>query len=224
MTSLLLSVRNAEETLLALQTQVGIIDFKDPALGALGALPAAQVQALLRLVAARKLTSATIGDVPMTPDLIVPSALAMAETGVDMVKVGIFTDGKPLACIQALSGLAEKSVNLVAVLMADQQPDLNLVAAIAQAGFKGVMLDTAVKDRSGLLQHLQTEEIQRFVALARQHHLMVGLAGELRHQQVLRLLPLAPDYIGIRGAASRDQDRISCLDVGHIEGLLALLQ
>jgi hypothetical protein len=92
---------------------------------------------------------------------------------------------------------------LVAVLMADQRPDADLLPALAGAGFLGAMLDTADKAAGGLRRHLDAAFLAGFVARARGLGLLTGLAGSLGLADVPALAALAPDYLGFRGALCR---------------------
>ena len=90
MTLLLASVTGPEEAELALDRGADIIDLKNPAAGALGALATETVRACLSVVGGRRPVSAVAGDLPMQPDVIVAAVEALARTGVDYVKVGLF--------------------------------------------------------------------------------------------------------------------------------------
>jgi len=196
MTGLLASVRTLDEAALALEAGADLIDLKEPAAGALGALPAGLVREAVALIAGRRATSATTGDLPMTAGPLRDAAAAMAATGIDYVKVGLFPGGEPAACLAALGELAEGGVRLVAVLFADPA----LVETLARRGFAGAMLDTAGKAEGSLRQCLGEAEIGRFVARTRGAGLLVGLAGSLGPGDIAPLLRLKPDYLGFRGA------------------------
>ena len=93
MTGMLASVNCVAEALLVLEAGVDIIDLKQPALGALGALDIIVVQEIVTEVNQRCPVSATIGDLPMQPQVVFNAVKAMAETGVDYVKIGFFPGG-----------------------------------------------------------------------------------------------------------------------------------
>ena len=201
---MLASVTGPAEAEVALACGADIIDLKDPARGALGAVDAATVRATVGQIAGRRPVSAVTGDLPMEPAVVADAVVAVAATGVDFVKVGVFPGGDPLAAIQGLALLA-RSVRLVAVLFADLAPDLGLLPAFAEAGFAGAMLDTARKgtrDEGGgrLLDHMPVPALRRFVASCRERGLMCGLAGALEPPDIPRLLLLGPDLLGFRGA------------------------
>ncbi|HNI07365.1 MAG TPA: (5-formylfuran-3-yl)methyl phosphate synthase, partial [Thiobacillaceae bacterium] len=76
MSGWLASVTGAEEARLALAAGADLIDCKNPAAGALGALPRATVAEVLAAVGGRRPVSATIGDFP---DMAVEAVVAAAE-------------------------------------------------------------------------------------------------------------------------------------------------
>lgn len=213
---LLASVTSEAEARVAVAEGADIIDCKDPASGALGALPHAVVRAVRAAVPAPVAVSATIGDLTPEPGAVVEAAHAMAQTGCDIVKIGFFPGGDAEATIRHLGRHVAPHTALVAVLMADAHLDLAHVAALGRAGFAGVMLDTAVKDGRTLLDHRNAAALSAFVAEARRAGLFAGLAGSLRLAQVPELLALAPDVLGFRGALCRAADRRSVLDAAAI--------
>jgi (5-formylfuran-3-yl)methyl phosphate synthase len=211
MTRMLASVADSEEALLAVELGADFVDLKNPAMGALGAWPLEKVRDAVERVGGKRPLSATIGDLPLEPESVQEAARAMAATGVDIVKVGFFAGGDAQGCIHALASLAERGVKLVAVIMADQDPDLGLVALLAKAGFTGAMLDTAGKRGGGLRSHLDDTALDAFVREARGHGLLTGLAGSLTLGDIAPLSALGPDYLGFRGALCRG-DRTAALD------------
>jgi uncharacterized protein (UPF0264 family) len=212
MTLMLASVATQGEVAQALALGADLIDLKEPAQGALGAWPLDAISAAVRLVGGRKPVSATIGDLPMRPELLAQGVERTAGTGVDIVKVGFFLGGDRAGCIEALGALAGRGVRLVAVLFADREPDLGVVPRLAAAGFHGIMLDTADKRAGGLRGHLEDSALDRFVRLGRRPGLLTGLAGSLELEDVAPLVALRPDYLGFRGALCRGTKRTANLD------------
>lgn len=199
MTLFLASVRDEAEAAIALFAGADIIDLKEPRRGALGALDRDTTRSIVSLIGGRVPVSATIGDVPMHPETIGAAVLEKAACGVDYVKFGVFPDGDARRCLDALHPLA-RCVPLIVVLFADSPPDFDAVAAAANMGAAGIMLDTADKGSGSLLAHLDPRELANFVTQAKSYGLTVGLAGSLRAADVPNLLPLAPDLLGFRGA------------------------
>lgn len=221
MTRFLASVRSPAEAAAAIAGGADIVDLKEPAAGALGRLSDAMIRATLAAVARRRPTSATVGDLLLAPAPILAAVRAMAETGVDIVKFGIFP-GDAAATIAALGAETRKGIRLVAVFFADRRPDLNLLARCADAGFQGVMLDTAGKNGGSLTHHLPLAELQRFIALARGRGLLAGLAGSLTAADLPALLPLAPDFLGFRSALTAGA-RAAPLDAAAVARMRALI-
>ena len=199
MTGMLASVNSLEEAKLVLAEKVDIIDLKEPALGALGGLDVEVVQQIVDVVAGQCLTSATIGDLPMQPELIFTAVKAMADTGVNYVKIGLFPSGNVVQVIEKI-GLISKTSALIAVLFADTNPDFDLIDNLAAAGFKGIMLDTQDKTKGSLTGIMAKAEIELFVNHVKSRQLISGLAGSLTLEDIHLLLPCRPHYLGFRGA------------------------
>jgi len=210
MTGMLASVNNVEEALQALSANVDIIDLKQPALGALGALELDLVKTIVDEIDGRCPVSATVGDLPMQPEIVYQAVKAMAETGVDYVKIGFFPDGDWQATIEKLAMLP-RTLNLIAVLFADTQLNFAVIDSLANAGFKGVMLDTMNKNNGPLTQVMGKTDIARFVRLAKDRQLLCGLAGSLRLEDIAELMPYQPDYLGFRGALCLEHNRTAQL-------------
>ncbi len=228
MTGMLASVNSVEEALLALAANVDIIDLKQPALGALGALQIDVVNNIVVGIGGRCPVSATIGDLPMQPEIVYQAVKAMAETGVDYIKIGFFPGGDWQGTIEKLATLPQ-TMNLIAVLFADTQPDFTVIDSLAapapgrlpslgikNAGFKGVMLDTMNKTNGSLTEVMAKNDIARFVKLAKDRHLLCGLAGSLRLNDIAELMPYQPDYLGFRGALCQEHNRTAQLDKSSI--------
>jgi uncharacterized protein (UPF0264 family) len=222
----LASIRNLDEAKWLLESPdiPDILDLKEPGQGALGALSFAAVRQAVTLIKGHCQTSATIGDLPMDPRRIYYAVGEMAATGVDYVKVGLFPDSRVPDCIIALQSLAAQGISLVGVMFADQYSHFSWIPLIQQAGFKGVMLDTAIKNGHGLLSHLSLRELSNFVELVRSCGLVSGLAGSLRIQDIPVLLPLKPDYLGFRSALCHAGQRESSLDSKAISLLKRALE
>ncbi len=221
MTLMLASVADAAEAGIALIEGADILDLKDPTQPPLGTLDLATVRAAVAAVGGRRPVSAVAG----TPDLSVAEIAAAARTlvaaGVDYVKIGLFP-GAANAVIEALRPLAAK-VNLVAVLFADLPHDFSLLVALAAAGFKGAMLDTAAKDGRRLLNHIDIAGLEAFVDLCHDAKLLAGLAGSLQPPDVSRLLPLGPDILGFRGTLCAEHKRTQRIDPVQVKLVRALI-
>ena len=220
MTGMLASVNSLAEAHTILKTSVDIIDLKQPEQGALGALSTETVKQIVQAVNARKLLSATIGDIPMQAEPVYKAAKAMADTGVDYIKIGFFPGGNWLECLNALNQLSEKGFQLIAVLFADTQPEYKIIKTLKQHGFTGVMLDTMDKSKGSLLEIMQMADIESFVNSANHFQLLSGLAGSLKIADIPELIDLDADYLGFRGALCEGQNRKAKLDINTIDTIL----
>ena len=213
MTRFLVSVRDVAETETALAAGADIIDLKDPAKGALGALDPAAIASCVTRIAGRAEVSATVGDLPMRAATIRGAVRKIAALGVDHVKLGLFPEGDAERCLSLLA-VETQRVSLILVIFAD---------ALPRIGAFGVMLDTAGKDGSSLPDHLPLAALARFVTDARAEGLLVGLAGSLKASHVPKLLALQPDLLGFRGALCEGQARGAGLDAGACAAIRALV-
>ncbi len=221
MTRLLASVTSLGEAAVALEGGADLIDLKDPATGALGALSEDKIAAVVRYIAGRCPVSATIGDDVIDPDAVGEAVARTAALGVDFVKVGFFpgADGRALA--RGLTGEAAKGTRIVAVLFADLDPDFTLIDTLGASGFAGAMLDTARKNGGSLRRCLADARLGHFVTLARSRGLLSGLAGSLAEGDIAPLIALGPDYLGFRTALCRRGERDGALDAGRLGAVSA---
>jgi uncharacterized protein (UPF0264 family) len=221
MTQFLASVRDEAEAEIALRAGVDIIDLKEPSQGALGALTRATTQAILAAIAGRVPVSATIGDLPMRAETIGDAVLERAACGVDYVKFGLFPEGDAQACLDGLRFVA-RNARVIVVLFADRWPAFDAVAAAAEMGAAGVMLDTAGKGSGALLDYFDLKELAQVVIRAKAEGLIVGLAGSLSATMVPELLALVPDLLGFRRALCRGS-RVAALDPASCAAIRSLI-
>lgn len=154
MSKWLASVQSLEEAQTLLPVLPDILDMKNPAEGALGALTVEIVSQIVTLIDGRCQTSATIGDLPMQADVIASAMIEMASAGVDYVKIGLFPDDNLTDCILSLAETVKKlKAPVIAVIFVDKAPDNDCLPLLKASGFRGVMVDTAVKNGQHLLEH-----------------------------------------------------------------------
>lgn len=223
MTGMLASVTNLSEACLVLRAGTDIIDLKQPSNGALGALDTNQVANIRAKIDRQNPISATIGDLPMVPETIVEAVLNMAATGVDYIKIGFFPGGQWGLTIEALATTATDQNDLIAVVFADTTIQVDWIDHLADAGFRGVMIDTMDKSKGSLTEICPKEIIESFVAKSKDRGLLCGLAGSLKKVDIPTLLPMMPDYLGFRGALCVGSHRTNKLDETAIHTIRALI-
>jgi uncharacterized protein (UPF0264 family) len=224
MTALLASVRDLDEAELACAGGCGWLDFKEPAQGALGAVPLVVAAAAVYRHAGHLPLSATIGDCWETPAEIPPRVRALAALGMPYIKVGLFAGTLSDALSTALRAAAAETHGLIAVCFAEDPPGPAQIAELARLGCRGIMLDTADKQRGTLCDLLPLPRLAAFLREARAQSLLTGLAGSLRAQHVAPLLDLAPDYLGFRGALCGGHARSAALDPDAVRAVRALFR
>jgi (5-formylfuran-3-yl)methyl phosphate synthase len=221
MTRLLVSVRDVGEALAAAAGGADFIDLKEPRAGALGGLPLPTIRAIvaaLRAAGSRLPVSATIGDLPLAPlDAVLDRVQAVADCGVDIVKVGIPRNEHAVPALQAL---ARCPCAIVPVFIADAGLDAEALALACGLPFAGVMLDTHDKLAGSLFSRMDEPALAGFVAQVRRAGRLAGLAGALRQADVPRVLALAPDFAGFRSAVCAGH-RGGVLDPARLQALRA---
>src|SRR5262249_42518195 len=70
--------------------------------------------------------------------------------------------------------------------------------------------------RRTLLDCLTVEELGAVVVRCRREGVRVALAGSLGHDEIRQLVPLAPDWIGVRGAVCDGDDRQAQLAAARV--------
>lgn len=223
-TQLLISVTSVEEAQIALENGADIIDLKDPSAGALGALPIEQIKLIVafvnaKTVANKKLTSATIGDLAMEPELLLEHVAKVAATEVDIIKIGFFETDDYQPCLNALQSITQAGSKLMAVFFAENTYPESLVEAIKHAGFIGVMLDTAIKNGRTLMDYYSEEQRKTFAQKVFKNRLQFGLAGSLKLQHIAKMKEISPTYIGFRGGVCDDNQRELSLDAEKIRAI-----
>jgi (5-formylfuran-3-yl)methyl phosphate synthase len=227
---LLVSVTDAREASEAVRGGADIIDVKDPATGALGAASPEALRAVRQVTPVELPVSAALGDGPFEPALAAHTAAVAAQCGSLFVKLGLrdTTVGQAVAALQAARAALPGPTRLIVAGFADfaraGSPDpLDLPELARVAGAQGCLLDTAIKDGRGLLHWFDLDTLRAFVDACRSRALLSALAGSLRPADLDVLAPVAPDIVGVRGAACVG-DRVSgCVSADRVAALRALV-
>jgi uncharacterized protein (UPF0264 family) len=147
------------------------------------------------------------------------------------VKVGLWgvsTEAEALALLRAVREAVARvpGAMVVAGAYADAErvahaplaPEL-LPAVAHAAGVEVCLLDTAIKDGSGLLDWRSPEALSAFVGEAHDAGLEVALAGALRAEDLPAVGATGADIAGVRSAACADAQRSGQLDAARVRAL-----
>jgi len=206
---LLISVATVEEAATALAGGADIVDAKDPASGALGAVRLEVLGGIVEVVAGRRPVTAALGDASDAA-AIESSARAYAGAGAALVKVGFYgvvDEGRVASLLTAaVHGARSSRGGVIAVAYADAKsdraPSLDAVVRIAAlTGARGVLLDTARKDGPGLRGLITASRLASWVASAHAAGILVALAGKLTADDLVFVRDAGADIAGVRGAA-----------------------
>jgi uncharacterized protein (UPF0264 family) len=227
---LLVSVRSPDEVGAALSGGADIVDAKDPTRGTLGPVADDVLDAIDAQVPLEVPLSAALGDVGSVEAIRAAFvALRMQRRSTAYVKLGF--DGVPgerelLTLLDAAAAAAARHParpRLIAVACADRDRLATPILQNArQAGAAGILLDTAAKDGRTLLDVWPETRLRDWVQAGRSAGLEVALAGSLGPADLARIAALAPDIVGVRGAACAG-GRGGTVDAGRVRSLRARL-
>jgi len=229
MSGLLVSVRSAQEALVALEGGAAIIDVKEPSRGALGRAEDAVIRAIVRAVANRRPVSAAMGE-------WVDGSSSIPDCGLTYVKWGLAQCQRKTEWRQLLNESAKPGPQRVLVAYADWQcaaaPSVDEVFCVAAQHPGSVLLvdthckeanNVVRKERPTLLDWLPCEWVVNLCERAREAHVKVALAGSLGAAEIEELLPALPDWFAVRGAVCDGADRQAGVQIERVRQLVKLL-
>ena len=196
---LLVSVRSAAEARAALAGGADLIDVKEPTRGPLGAADPDVIRDVIAAVGGTVPVSAALGEWSDWNGDPVPAGLAYSKWGMARQKTG---DPRAASSIR----MSCQATHPVLVAYADHRradsPDPGwLAAAAARFRFPAFLIDTAVKDGSGLLDWVDLARLEGIRSRLTDAGVAVALAGSLDETSIRTLAPLGPDWFAVRGAA-----------------------
>lgn len=195
----MVSVRSAAEARIAVDAGADLIDVKEPSRGPLGPAGIDTIEEVIATVAGRVPVSAAMGEwVDWVPRQLPP--------GLTYVKWGLASTAAKARSVVRDVRETDYGVAPVLVAYADSQragsPTVEqLVGCAADLHFPVFLIDTAVKDNKDLLDWSTAETLARIRHRLAEVGVRVALAGSLDIASIRRLLPIAPDWFAVRGAA-----------------------
>jgi len=218
---LLISPKTIEEAKIVISSRVDIIDCKNPDEGSLGANFPWIIKAMKDLLPknSSQLLSATIGDFPNLPGSASLAALGAAVSGADLIKVGLKGPNNVEEGIKLMKNVVKavrnynKNIKVVTAGYADyarMNTSLDFLAIptiAAESGADVAMLDTYIKDKKGLFDFLNVNQLIEFKKKANDLNLRVALAGNLTQSVLSKIRKIKPEIIGVRSMVCEGHDR-----------------
>jgi uncharacterized protein (UPF0264 family) len=215
---LLVSVRNEDETRLALRFGADIVDLKEPRRGSLGRVAWLEIAKISKLVNNLRPLSVALGELI---DFHEPN-FKQHVRGVQFAKLGLSGMNIEPDWIGSWDRVVKQlpaGTSPVAVAYADfsscnaPNPEAVLTAGV-DLGCTAFLIDTFDKSQGSLFDHLSSKQLVQLGKAAKSGGMLFVLAGSLTRSMIAKVLSLKPDVVAIRGAACRDSRQ------GTIEGEL----
>jgi (5-formylfuran-3-yl)methyl phosphate synthase len=206
---LLVSVASALETAAALEGAADFIDAKNPFTGAIAPVAPDVLREIRTRVAGARPITAALGDA-CDEESIARTAREYADAGAELVKVGLAGTTNARHAVDLISaaarGAAAGGASVVVVAYADFERASCLAPAVltqaaANAGGKGLLIDTFDKRGLALPRIIDRLNLTQIVATAHRAGLFVALAGKLTVQDLPLVHTSGADIVGFRGAA-----------------------
>lgn len=225
---LLVSVRDAEEALAALAGGADIVDAKEPALGSLAPVSPETLQAICAAVPPAMALSVALGDAQPEglEDLVSAVAPLRRRQGL-FFKAALVSasprDATPAlsATVRLLAGRPDRPALIVARYVdapADASDLGDWVDACAEAGARGLLLDTSRKTGGSLVASAGVPALAALRRHATRQGIWMALAGGVTIEGMGALGEIRPHVIGVRGAAC-DGPRTGMLSRDRVERL-----
>jgi len=221
---LLVSIRNRNEILPALQGGCNILDLKEPLNGPLAMIDEETLHSISEFFASQPITiplSMALGELKewqgKSDSLLIPKEVTYLKMGLSQTagNENWYPDWMNLR--HQIENNHSRTFQWIAVAYADWQlanavSPMEVLEAAISSRCTGLLIDTFTKQGKSLLDFLSLEQIKSLTELAQANKLLIALAGSIHHENLASLSEVAPDIIGIRGAACRGNQRTSCVE------------
>ncbi|MFX1376480.1 MAG: (5-formylfuran-3-yl)methyl phosphate synthase [Promethearchaeota archaeon] len=218
---LLISPKTIEEAKIVISANIDYIDCKNPEEGSLGANFPWIIKEMKNLIPSNssQLLSATIGDFPNLPGSASLAALGAAVSGADIIKVGLKGPKDIEQGVKLMKSVVKsvktynKEIKVVTAGYADYKrmdtslDYLSIPTIAAESGADFAMLDTYIKDKKGLFEFLNIDQLLDFKEKAYQLKLKIALAGNLKREVIPKIRKINPDIVGVRSVVCDGYDR-----------------
>lgn len=233
MTQLLVSVRNVDEAISAVEGGADIIDVKDPDRGSLGsAAPEvilAVAHAVSRIYGAKPPLSLALGELQEWQSTDLTSLRnAIQKATPQFLKLGLAEACRPQGTQTWIAEWQRVRTSIpgphawVAVAYADedeaQSPSIDSVLQTAiESGCGILLIDTHAKNGRSLLDQMSMGILQAVRRKTRENGLKLALAGSVAKTDLPVLLRIQPDIIAVRGAVCMNHDRTATVSKSLVQ-------
>ncbi len=219
---LLVSVRSAAEALVALQNGVDIIDIKEPDQGPLGRAAGQTIAAIVDQFGQETLASVALGEIGELATLSVCDFLStfdpagrirFAKVGhADMAHCPGWIDQWQRFVSQLPQHVLPVAVGYIDSEQAASPPVGQIIARGASLGCRVLLLDTFDKTSGSIFDQADVPTLLGYRKAANAHGMALILAGSIRSESLPDVVAVAPQLVGVRGAACRGYIRGSTID------------
>lgn len=221
---LLVSVRDPEEARCALEGAADVIDVKEPLRGPLGAADLETLHAIAALVDGRRPISAALGE------LREPNTLSVNQLPpLKWVKFGLSGQNDAASLLvrweEAIEHYGDR-FELVPAAYADHEAARSLppleIAHILAGRYRIFLVDTCVKTGASVFDSIDEANLRILCNEVHSNGAQFALAGSLQLQHLDRAMQVAPNIVGVRGAACDGgrNGRVSKARVGELRARL----
>lgn len=230
---LLVSPTNKKEAIAAIAGGADIIDVKNPREGSLGANFPWVIKEVRAALPKKVELSATLGDLEFKPGTAALAAYGAASLGVNYVKAGLYDIFNEKQALEMAKKICNAVIDFKAkVVLAGyaEYEELGCISPFSlpevakKAGASVVMIDTARKNGRSLLNHIEEEQLKKFIDELHALKLQAALAGSLNMNEVKKIAALGCDIIGVRSAVcegGRLRGKISAAKVRKLKETLS---
>ncbi|MEJ7591846.1 MAG: (5-formylfuran-3-yl)methyl phosphate synthase [Planctomycetaceae bacterium] len=233
MTQLLVSARNVDEAIAAIEGGADIIDVKDPHRGSLGcAAPEvilAIADAISRIQGSKPPLSLALGELQewKSSDLTTLRN-AIQSAAPQFLKLGLAESCTAQGTASWIVEWERVRTTIigthewVAVAYADgikaRSPSVDrILQAAIEGNCRILLIDTHTKNGTSLLDHLSMDALQIIRRQTREHGLKLALAGSVSQSDLPLLLRIQPDIIAVRGAVCEHGDRTATISKVRVQ-------